>query len=134
LTAPVVIKVPVAAEPENVTETVFNAIGPALFAPKESVASWSDVVLPRPDVAPSGVAAKVNVLRKIVCWLPFALEMFTEAARFEVAPNATTVCVDVLFDASEVVVTSKVDVVLSVAPDDAYEAASPLRVNETEFA
>ena len=58
------------AVPENVIEIVFKATDPALFAEKDNVASWSLETLPRPDDAPSGVAAKINVLRKTVCEFP----------------------------------------------------------------
>jgi hypothetical protein len=82
----------VAAVPEKVTTTVLTEIGPAASAVKDKVASWSLEILPRPVVAPSGVAAKVKRLRKTVFVLPAALVMVEAACLFEVAPKATTTC------------------------------------------
>lgn len=88
-TAPALASEELTAEPVNVMFTVFTAIEPAELAEKDNVASWSVETLPRPEVAPSGVAAKASVLRKTVCGLPAALPVVATVS-FDVAPTAVT--------------------------------------------
>jgi hypothetical protein len=106
------------AVPEKVTVTVFTASAPALFAEKAKVASWSLEILPRPVVAPSGVAAKLSLVRKTVWGLPDAAETVTVDEALDVCPSATTARAVVLFVASVVVAMLKLCAELSEEPED----------------
>ena len=110
--------------PLKVTFKLSNATGPALFAETVIVPIVSGLLL-LCELPPAAATVTESTLRKTVWALPDAETEPMFVVLLDVAPRAVI---------ADDVAIEKVWIELSVAPFEAYVAASPFRVSEMEFA
>ena len=132
----VTVEVAPNADPLNVMVRVLTAIPPAASDENVIVPRSSIEVLLRVVVFPSDATESVSLLRNSVMVLVFGNGdefKVTEDDACEVLPKATTASAVVLFVESVDVAILKTCVLLSVAPDEAYDATSPFNTKDIEF-